>query len=42
MLPNTGARLFAAKDATLPTSRHPEGWQDGAVLRSFAFLQNPR
>jgi CubicO group peptidase (beta-lactamase class C family) len=42
VLPNTGARLFAAKDAALPPKPStPEGWQDGAVLRSFAFLQNP-
>ncbi len=42
VLPNTGARLFAAKDATLPDKpTTPEGWQDGPVLRSFAFLQNP-
>ncbi len=43
VLPNTGARLFAAKDAPLPAKPDtPEGWQDGAVLRSFAFLQNPQ
>jgi CubicO group peptidase (beta-lactamase class C family) len=43
VLPNTGARLFAAKDLGLPEKpTTPEGWQDGAVLRSFAFLQNPR
>lgn len=42
VLPNTGARLFAAKDQTVPDKPNtPEGWQDGAVLRSFAFLQNP-
>ena len=42
VLPNTGARLFAAKDQALPEKpTTPEGWQDGAVLRSFAFLQNP-
>jgi CubicO group peptidase (beta-lactamase class C family) len=42
VLPNTGARLFAAKDAAVPDKPDtPEGWQDGAVLRSFAFLQNP-
>jgi CubicO group peptidase (beta-lactamase class C family) len=42
VLPNTGARLFAAKDAAPPPRPGtPEGWQDGAVLRSFAFLQNP-
>ena len=42
VLPNTGARLFAAKDQALPPKpTTPEGWQDGAVLRSFAFLQNP-
>jgi CubicO group peptidase (beta-lactamase class C family) len=42
VLPNTGARLFAAKDQALPDKPDtPEGWQDGAVLRSFAFLQNP-
>lgn len=42
VLPNTGARLFAAKDAALPDApTTPEGWQNGAVLRSFAFLQNP-
>jgi CubicO group peptidase (beta-lactamase class C family) len=42
VLPNTGARLFAAKDAAVPDKpTTPEGWQDGAVLRSFAFLQNP-
>src|SRR5690606_28049603 len=39
---NTGARLFAAKDQTVPDKPStPEGWQDGAVLCSFAFLQNP-
>jgi CubicO group peptidase (beta-lactamase class C family) len=43
VLPNTGARLFAAKDQTVPEKpTTPEGWQDGAVLRSFAFLQNPQ
>lgn len=43
VLPNTGARLFAAKDQSVPDKPDtPEGWQDGAVLRSFAFLQNPR
>ena len=43
VLPNTGARLFAAKDQSVPPKpTTPEGWQDGAVLRSFAFLQNPR
>lgn len=42
VLPNTKARLFAAKDQALPDRpTTPEGWQDGAVLRSFAFLQNP-
>lgn len=42
VLPNTGARLFAAKDQVVPPKPDtPEGWQDGAVLRSFAFLQNP-
>ena len=42
VLPNTGARLFAAKDQALPDKpTTPEGWQDGVVLRSFAFLQNP-
>jgi CubicO group peptidase (beta-lactamase class C family) len=42
VLPNTKARLFAAKDAGVPPKpTTPEGWQDGAVLRSFAFLQNP-
>lgn len=42
VLPNTGARLFAAKDQPLPDKPDtPAGWQDGAVLRSFAFLQNP-
>jgi CubicO group peptidase (beta-lactamase class C family) len=42
VLPNTGARLFAAKDAAIPDKPStPEGWQDGTVLRSFAFLQNP-
>ncbi|HTM95998.1 MAG TPA: serine hydrolase domain-containing protein, partial [Croceibacterium sp.] len=42
VLPNTGARLFAAKDQGVPPKpTTPEGWQDGAVLRSFAFLQNP-
>lgn len=42
VLPNTGARLFAAKDQAVPDKpTTPEGWQDGAVLRSFAFLQNP-
>ena len=43
VLPNTGARLFAAKDQAVPDKpTTAEGWQDGAVLRSFAFLQNPR
>ncbi|MFB0612028.1 serine hydrolase domain-containing protein [Aurantiacibacter poecillastricola] len=43
VLPNTGARLFAAKDQSVPEKpTTPEGWQDGAVLRSFAFLQNPQ
>jgi CubicO group peptidase (beta-lactamase class C family) len=43
VIPNTKARLFAAKDAALPDKpTTPQGWQDGAVLRSFAFLQNPR
>jgi CubicO group peptidase (beta-lactamase class C family) len=42
VLPNIGARLFAAKDQALPDKpATAEGWQDGAVLRSFAFLQNP-
>jgi CubicO group peptidase (beta-lactamase class C family) len=42
VLPNTGARLFAAKDTALPEKpTTPEGWQDGVVLRKFAFLQNP-
>lgn len=42
VLPNTKARLFAAKDQAIPDKpTTPEGWQDGAVLRSFAFLQNP-
>lgn len=42
VLPNTGARLFAAKDQAVPDKpTTPEGWQDGATLRSFAFLQNP-
>jgi CubicO group peptidase (beta-lactamase class C family) len=42
VLPNTGARLFAAKDQSVPPKPDtPEGWQDGVVLRSFAFLQNP-
>jgi CubicO group peptidase (beta-lactamase class C family) len=42
VLPNTGARLFAAKDTAMPEKpTTPEGWQDGAVLRKFAFLQNP-
>jgi len=42
VLPNTKARLFAAKDQAVPDKpTTPEGWQDGAVLRSFAFLQNP-
>jgi CubicO group peptidase (beta-lactamase class C family) len=42
VLPNTSARLFAAKDQAVPEKpTTPEGWQDGAVLRSFAFLQNP-
>ncbi|MEO6151553.1 MAG: serine hydrolase domain-containing protein [Croceibacterium sp.] len=42
VLPNTGARLFAAKDQAVPDKpTTPDGWQDGAVLRSFAFLQNP-
>lgn len=43
VLPNTGARLFAAKDQAVPEKPvTSEGWQDGAVLRGFAFLQNPR
>ena len=43
VLPNTGARLFAAKDQAVPDKpTTPEGWQDGAVLRSFAFLQNAK
>ena len=43
VLPNTKARLFAAKDVEVPPKpTTPEGWQDGAVLRSFAFLQNPQ
>ena len=42
VLPNTKARLFAAKDTEMPEKpTTPEGWQDGAVLRKFAFLQNP-
>lgn len=42
VLPNTSARLFAAKDTAMPERpTTPEGWQDGAVLRKFAFLQNP-
>lgn len=42
VIPNTGARLFAAKDQQVPDKPDtPEGWQDGVVLRSFAFLQNP-
>ena len=42
VLPNTGARLFAAKDTAMPERpTTPEGWQDGVVLRKFAFLQNP-
>ncbi|WAT17089.1 serine hydrolase [Aurantiacibacter sp. MUD11] len=41
VLPNTKARLFAAKDQAVPDKpTTPEGWQDGATLRSFAFLQN--
>ncbi|MWV26474.1 serine hydrolase domain-containing protein [Aurantiacibacter rhizosphaerae] len=43
VLPNTKARLFAAKDQAMPDKpTTPEGWQDGAVLRSFAFLQNAK
>jgi len=43
VLPNTKARLFAAKDQAVPDKpTTPEGWQDGAVLRSFAFLQNAK
>jgi len=43
VLPNTGARLFAAKDQGVPPAPDtPAGWQDGAVLRAFAFLQNPQ
>jgi len=43
VLPNTRARLFAAKDQPVPERpATPEGWQDGATLRSFAFLQNPQ
>ncbi len=43
VLPNTKARLFAAKDQVVPDKpTTPEGWQDGAVLRSFAFLQNAK
>jgi CubicO group peptidase (beta-lactamase class C family) len=42
VLPNTGARLFAAKDQAVPDRpATAEAWQDGVVLRSFAFLQNP-
>ena len=41
VLPNTKARLFAAKDTAMPEMpTSPEGWQDGAILRKFAFLQN--
>src|SRR5690606_15407074 len=41
--PTPGARLFAAKEQELPPKpTTPEGWQDGAVLRSFAFLLNPQ
>ncbi len=43
VLPNTKARLFAAKDQSVPPAPDtPDGWQDGATLRSFAFLQNPQ
>jgi len=43
VLPNTGARLFAAKDQAVPEKpTTAESWQDGATLRSFAFLQNPQ
>ena len=42
VLPNTAARLFGAKDQQVPDKPDtPEGWQNGSVLRSFAFLQNP-
>ncbi len=37
VMPNTGARLFAAKDTQLDSN---PVW-DGARLRKFAFLQNP-
>ncbi len=39
VLPNMNARLFAAKDTALPG--HVDNWQDGAILRKYAFLQNP-
>ncbi len=39
VLPNLNARLFAAKDTSLPDK--VDNWQDGAVLRKYAFLQNP-
>lgn len=38
VIPNTKARLFAAKDTAIPDEVN---WQDGATLRTFAFLQNP-
>jgi len=37
VMPNTGARLFAAKDVKIPDNR---AW-DGETLRPLAFQQNP-
>lgn len=42
VLPNMNARLFASKDKAVPARpTTPEGWQNGEILRVFAFLQNP-
>lgn len=42
VLPNMNARLFASKGKAVPDEpTTPEGWQDGEILRIFAFLQNP-
>jgi CubicO group peptidase (beta-lactamase class C family) len=38
VMPNMGARLFAAKDVTIPTGK--VDW-DGTTLRPLAFRQNP-
>jgi CubicO group peptidase (beta-lactamase class C family) len=39
VMPNMGARLFAAKEVPLPDTA--DGYKDGAILRPLAFLQNP-